>query len=155
MKLWKLFEDGLNALAQCEADPQYQIWMQDWHKPWPSDDICNVCLAGARWAKTLDTDPRLNGHTIHGSLSAEEQGYASALNQLNLGNVAMALMFMQNEELEGGGLPSWQDMNAAGKVKVKARGLQAKYSVCPYKVSDYIWKEDMHKILDKLREADL
>lgn len=44
---------ALHDLELCEADPNYEIEMGNWHVPWKG--ICEVCLSGSVMAKTLRT----------------------------------------------------------------------------------------------------
>lgn len=48
----ELIRLALADLALCAADPNYRIDMGQWHMP--EDGVCQVCLAGAVMAKTLN-----------------------------------------------------------------------------------------------------
>ena len=57
---------ALNDLAACEADPGYEIDMGEWHtsRAYEDHSVCQVCLAGAVMAQTLDVayDVSLSAH---------------------------------------------------------------------------------------------
>ena len=48
---------ALDDLEECEKDPNYHINMLLWHCPDERAGYCEVCLAGAVMAKTLDASP--------------------------------------------------------------------------------------------------
>ena len=54
----ELIRVALDDLKKCEASPDYEINMSDWHLPsLNSEPICFVCLAGAVMAQSLGADP--------------------------------------------------------------------------------------------------
>ena len=57
----ELLSLALDDLEKCEQDTLYGVLMDAWHEPVFDEDHefqrCDVCLAGAVMAKTLDVDP--------------------------------------------------------------------------------------------------
>ncbi len=51
----ELLEIALEDLRKCEADPAYDIYMGDWHRP--KNGVCWVCMAGAAMAERLGVSP--------------------------------------------------------------------------------------------------
>jgi len=54
-KMSDLLSLALDALEACEADPNYFVYMGEYHKP-ADDGTCSVCLAGSAMAKVLGAD---------------------------------------------------------------------------------------------------
>ena len=81
----ELIRLALADLALCAADPNYRIDMGEWHKP--EHGVCQVCLAGAVMAKSLNAPRAVE---LYSSDFPENRQKITALNDLRTGDVSMA-----------------------------------------------------------------
>ena len=93
----ELINTAMIDLEACERDPRYHIEMGLWHTgtDWdtgPSESICNVCLAGAVMAKTLDVNHRFSH--VPDSFDIETEFALRALDFFRVGNIECALEIM-------------------------------------------------------------
>ena len=97
-----LIRHSLTDLSLCEQDPQYSVSMSAWHGPYSrtnGDSSCEVCLAGAVMAQSLDAAPgREHEPTDFGPETCRS---LYALNELRLGRVGRAFMSFPKGLTEG------------------------------------------------------
>lgn len=82
----ELIRLALADLALCAADPNYRIDMTDWHSP--DNGVCQVCLAGAVMAKSLNAPPAAGLHWID---FPDNSHKIESLNDFRMGDVGRAL----------------------------------------------------------------
>ena len=82
----ELIRLALADLALCAADPNYRIDMGEWHKP--EHGVCQVCLAGAVMAKSLNAS---RAAELCSSDFPENSQKILALNDFRMGDVCRAL----------------------------------------------------------------
>ena len=92
-KLSDLLELALNDLEKTEKDSNYEIWMGGWHIPSYDRVKCNVCLAGAVMAQTLEYPLSYNATDVYDPKFL-------ALNQVRQGYVTMALWNLGHIDVE-------------------------------------------------------
>ncbi len=97
-KLSALVQHALADLRLCEADPAYAIHMNDWHSPSTFFKNCEVCLAGAVMAKTLESDSR--EYTVPDNFITGLEYKLYAINALRRGQVDLALSSMGLEKTD-------------------------------------------------------
>lgn len=61
LKPSELIRVALADLDKCDRDPQYEVYMQDWHSP-GENGCCLVCFAGAVMAKSFGLSPDSEHH---------------------------------------------------------------------------------------------
>lgn len=87
-KLSDLLELALRDLISCERSPRYRVNMDQWHVWRPKQKVCEVCLAGAVIARTLnwpiEKDMRIDVFSTH------DDDRLDALDSLRLGYVSEA-----------------------------------------------------------------
>ena len=81
----ELIRLALADLALCAADPNYRIDMGEWHKP--EHGVCQVCLAGAVMAKSLNASRAVE---LYSNDFPENRRKITALNDLRQGDVFRA-----------------------------------------------------------------
>jgi len=79
---------ALDDLHKCEKDDKYRIYMEDWHVPKESG-VCDVCLAGAVMAKTLNVP--IDCHIKPFELKVNVNKQLTIINDLRSGQVSDAL----------------------------------------------------------------
>lgn len=82
----RLIRLALADLAKCEEDPRYVVNMTTWHDG-STDELCEVCLAGAVMAQTIGTLP--DSSTSPCWFDDEEMALI-ALDALRVGDVSLA-----------------------------------------------------------------
>lgn len=86
-KLSELIRVALDDLEQVEHDPNYRVDMNDWIRYNKTDDVCEVCFAGATMVKTLKLD-----HTVQfGLLSPDTMRKMESLDWVRCGSVRTAV----------------------------------------------------------------
>lgn len=93
-KLWQLLQLALDDLKKVENDDKYSICMDLWH--FPIDGVCEVCLAGAVMAKTLEADTMSQFHPSQ--FGSKLSCKLKALNFLRIGQMGLALTEMGYQE---------------------------------------------------------
>ncbi len=88
----ELIRVALADLKACEADPDYRIYMNDWHVAATKNVFCEVCFAGAVMAKSLGSDKNDFLSPCDFTNGIDNKLYA--LNELRRGQVSQALRGM-------------------------------------------------------------
>ena len=83
---------ALNDLKKCEADPGYEIGMDEWHQPLYYN-VCEVCFAGAVMAKTLGAEKRIS-KVPECYKDKNNNNKLRALNYFRIGNVRDGMVLM-------------------------------------------------------------
>ncbi len=125
----ELIRLALNDLALCAADPNYSIEMYEWHKP-RDDGVCQVCLAGAVMAKSLNARPTAELYPHH----FPDRQKIKALDDFHDGLVCRAL-----DQLG-------QDLSKWGH---GARNRE----ITPYRTDSVAFTADMRQLADDLEAA--
>ena len=89
----ELIRLALADLALCAADPNYRIDMYEWHNP-QDDGVCQVCLAGAVMAKSLNAPPAAE---LYSSDFPENRKKIKALDAFQEGLVCGALAYLGHD----------------------------------------------------------
>ena len=89
-----LIRVALVDLCKCEKDDKYDIFMEDWHTPQDSG-ICEVCLAGAVMAQTLDIP--IENESFPSEFGFQIQQGLHALNSIKRGHVSDIIMSLNPE----------------------------------------------------------
>lgn len=87
---------AIDDLVKCEEDPNYSIFMYDWHAP-IFKEPCYVCLAGSVMAKSLGADVKES--LVPSSFDHDTSNKLIALDNFRVGNVqgGMQLMNIKND----------------------------------------------------------
>lgn len=88
---------ALGDMDLAERHPDYEVSMYDWHGPITETDVCEVCLAGAVIAFSLDGkwSDRLGPHSfLDGSLPTRTSRYLHALDHFRCGKVTSGVRSM-------------------------------------------------------------
>ena len=131
----ELVEIGLRDLELCEQDPKYVIMMSKWHEPiidfsGGKKTVCAVCLAGAVMAKTMRTPPNERVHPF--TQSGNDVYKLMALDNFRTGEFSDAFVNLD--------IVDQPDIDFEPRL----------YSNDPDG-----FKEDMRKLIDKLKKAGL
>lgn len=87
---------ALDDLRKCETSAKYWINMGEWHGPNDGDhEVCDVCLAGAVMAQSLDADSR--AYTTPGEFGNNSKKL-TALDSFRAGSVHEGLQIMGREQ---------------------------------------------------------
>ena len=114
----ELIHLALEDLEKAERSPKYKINMDDWHSP-ISSTRCEVCLAGAVMAGTMECDI---GEFMGPSEFGQSRAKLSSLEYFRLGEVATALIKLGIK---------------------KPPQIQDNYKIISYQASHKKFKEDM------------
>ena len=125
----ELIRLALADLALCAADPNYRIDMGEWHKP--EDGVCQVCLAGAVMAKSLNAS---RAAELYSSDFPENRQKIKVLDDFRNGIVCVAL-----DDL-GHDLSNW------------GHGARDRY-ITPYDSDPGAFMADMRQLADDLEAA--
>ena len=82
------------AVADCklvEQDPRYELDMMEWHNPSKFGGSCEVCMAGAIMAKTLEAPIEVAFTASSGRHSDDEADKLLAIDEIRGGNFETAL----------------------------------------------------------------
>ena len=134
-KLSDLFTVALDDLERCIADPRYEINMRDWISLNTSTKKCEVCMAGAVMAKTLDITMRNTDPWV-------EIGDENILNKIYLTDNFRTLDFRRMFESRGM-INKWNDFDTfCTSLEIDIR-----------KAQNYI--PQYRKIINKMKEMGL
>lgn len=126
----QLLEVALSDLAKVERSKKYRVKMNAYHEP--CGKICQVCLAGAVMAKTLDVDKSLFKRPW--SFNTATSKKLHALDALRLGDIGGAFT----------------------ELGIKTpKGLRENVFVTEYQTSPRDFKKDLRKIIKSLKEFKL
>lgn len=95
----ELIRLALADLRKCEADPRYEIDMDQWHMP--IDGKCCVCLAGAVMGQSLSV--MLNAPYEPGAFNKDTARKLHALDSFRCGGVSYGLFDLGLAEWEYAG----------------------------------------------------
>jgi hypothetical protein len=89
-KLSALIRVALDDEARAHKSKQYEMFMGVWHRPLPSElNKCQVCLAGAVMAFTMNADPRSD--VSPSTYSTPDRRKLSSLDSVRQGHMIEAL----------------------------------------------------------------
>lgn len=127
---------ALNDLEKCELDPRYRINMNFWHVP-KQGAPCVICLAGSILAKTINLPINQECSVWDEedqSITKDNKNKLSAVNQLRLGNIGIALAKLNLSRLEE---------------------LLYFIDICPYEINSNQFKADLWKLVALLESHSL
>lgn len=140
-KLSALLRVALKDLKAVEADPNYEVYMGEWHTPTHMNGkpVCLACFAGSVMAKSLNLAP-----TKHQGLSTFSAGTWRkfyALNAVRTSNIDVALMHLDVDP----------EKISSFSMKIKAAGGH----ITRYETNKEKFHEDVCKLAAFLEEEGL
>jgi len=125
----ELIRLALADLALCAADPNYAIDMGQWHMP--DHGVCQVCLAGAVMAKSLNAS---RAAELYPEDFPENRQKIKSLDDFRDGRVCSALAYLGHD------LSNW------------GHGARDR-EITPYRTDPGAFMADMRKLADDLEAA--
>lgn len=95
----ELIRLALSDLRKCEGDPNYEIRMEEWHRPGTDGETCWVCLAGSVMAKSLNAERDCFLYPT--DFGTEGWKKLQALNSFRNGNLVYGLQYLGIHEKPG------------------------------------------------------
>jgi len=148
-KLGELMRVALVDEAKAHRSPKYRVNMRDWHVPARhARHQCDVCLAGAVMAFSLDGSPE--HHLEPWEFDQDVEKKMMALDSVRKGSIMDALIEMGSLGLN----PTSIEVEDFEE-KLLASGLVRNEKVTGHRTDRLQWRKDMIRIMRGLQRADV